>query len=225
MRAHDTKMSEDNIQQQAEELSDEDYIQQEAKELSDRLHRAVGKFTVTFERLCDNLRNAVAQILATQGLDNRKITDILIGDMTIFPLQSILRALIIETQELSQNDLKIVKEIFRRIGELAEERNRIIHSAWYINYKSQEDILSDVLTAVKPGYSKKGAKPSPYKYPLSEIEEWTEEAQYLSVVISQLGTCIYVGHRIEDHFEFWKDKYASALFITQRVVKKPTQSH
>jgi hypothetical protein len=181
-------------------------IRRKASDISERLDHAVGRFALSFERLCHSLRIGICTVLELHGLQNAwKITDIMVGDVTAFPLQSIFRALIVETHELSEEESKIITSIFKRVARLTEERNRIIHSAWYVDYKSRQDLLSDTLVRLRPGYSKHGAKPSPTKHPLAEIEEWTDEARELE----ELVTCLYHrfnrGHRIKDYFEIGAD--------------------
>jgi hypothetical protein len=181
-------------------------VQRKALDASETLNCAVGCFALTFERLCHSLRLAIWSILEAHGLQNAwKITDIMVGDLTAFPLQSILRALVAETRGLSEEESKIITGIFKRAAKLAEERNRLIHSAWYIDYKSRGDLLTDTFVRYRPGYSKHGAKTSPTQHSLAEIEEWTNEAEDLQQLIRHLGECLRQGRSIEDGFEIDAD--------------------
>lgn len=181
-------------------------IQRKASDASERLDRAVGSFALSFERLCHSLRFGILSVLKAHGLQGaERITEILTGDLTAFPLQSTLRALIAETHELSEEESRIITSIFKRVVKLVEERNRIIHSAWSSDYKSIQDLLSDTFARYRPGYSKRGAKPALTKYSLAKIEKWTNEAENLQRLVWGLGLCLWQRERIKDRFKIDAD--------------------
>lgn len=186
----------------AEARSLEATLKRKVKSTSEDLCRAVGSFALSFERLCRDLRLGVWSVLEANGLDGAwECTDILVGDLTAFPLQSILRALIVQTSTLDEDEQRVIDILFGRVSRLAEERNTIIHSAWYIDYRSRPDLLSNVYVRYRPGYSKKGAKPTPTKHPITEVERSDKECHQLADLLDHLNDCLRMRHRIRDYFE------------------------
>jgi hypothetical protein len=177
-------------------------LRNKAKKLGDSLYPTIGKFALSFEANCHALRMGIGTILENHGLSNSNLTEIMIGDLTIFPLQSIYRSMISEVVPLNETEAKIVDSIFKRIVQLGEMRNRILHAAWFIDYKCAEDIKCGLLTQYRPGYSKKGAKQSPAKFPISEIRAQIEESEKLNDIIHELNMCLYSGTKIQKRFAF-----------------------
>jgi hypothetical protein len=175
-------------------------LHQKAEALSESLYPTIGEFAVAFEALCHALKMGIGDILEKNGLREAKLTDILIGDLTIFPLQSIYHSLLAETQQLDSLEERILDNIFKRISQLGEQRNRIIHSAWFIDYKNPEDISKGLLTQYRPGPSKRGAKESPSKFPIHAIKEITGQARILDDLVHQVNMCIYTGTTIGSRF-------------------------
>ena len=186
-------------------------ISENATKLSTELCPTIGEFVVNFERVSQAIRMGIYEILEIQGLKDKRIIDIFIGELTFSPLQSIFRALISQTQKLNQTERKMVDNIFNRIVKLAEERNKIIHSAWFIDFKDHEAINSGMLFAYKPGHNKQGAKSPSFLYPITDIKKWAQKATELADLIYQLGTCIYICADIELHFEFDKDQNVNVI--------------
>ncbi len=177
-------------------------VRKKIKTASNRLSLAIGEFALTFERLCRDLRLGIWSLLDREGLRNAwELTDILVGDLTAKPLQSILRAIIAQTINLTDEDEKILTSLFSRITRVTEERNSILHSAWYIDYKSRKDLLSDVFVRYRPGYSRKGAKPTPTDHALAEVIQWEAECSTLCRLVDHLSDSLRRGKKIENSFE------------------------
>lgn len=190
---------------------DQNDLRDNAMKLSTELCPTIGEFVVNFEKVNQAIRMGIYEILEIQGLKDARIIDIFIGDLTFFPLQSIFRALISQTQKLNQTESKMVDNIFNRIVKLAEERNKIIHSAWFIDYKDHEAINSGMLFAYKPGHNKQGAKPPSFLYPIADIKKGAQNAIELADIVYQLGHCIYICADIELYFEFDKDQNVNLI--------------
>ncbi len=182
----------------------------QARALSDSLYPTIGEFAVAFEALCHALRMGIGIILEANGLKRGRLADILVGDLTIFPLQTIYRALLAEAQEFDATEIKVLDNTFKRIAQLGEHRNKIIHSAWFIDFKNPEDIREGLLTRHRPGATKRGAKKDPCKFPITEIKEITENARVLDDLVHQLNMCIYTNRSICSRFRLDSDGEAVA---------------
>jgi hypothetical protein len=192
-------------------MSENKGLRDKAELLSNDLYPTIGEFVLTFESLCHELKMGIEHILMRQGLPGGKITEILIGDMTLFPLQNVFRALLVEAGKLDSNENAIIDNIFTRICKIGEERNTIIHSAWFIDFKNPEDIENRLLIKYRPGASKHGAKESPSKYPLENIKKLTSQTRALHDLIDELNMCIFRNVSIASRFKMDKDKNAITI--------------
>jgi len=177
-------------------------LHRQAEALSESLYPTIGEFAVAFEALCHALRMGIGIVLEANGLRNGRLTDILVGDLTVFPLQSTYRSLLSETQDLDELEHRLLDDIFKRITKLSESRNGILHAAWFIDFKDPEDIRNGLLTRHRPGSTKKGAKADPGKFPISDIKALTREARVLDALVHELNMCTYSKRRILDRFSF-----------------------
>jgi hypothetical protein len=171
-----------------------------AKTASEKLCTAVGDFALSFERLCRDLRLGIWAVLEANGLkDAWYLTDIFVGDLTAFPLQNIFRALISQTRKCNAEEKLALGDIFKRMAAITETRNSVLHSAWYIDYKSRADLLTDTYTKYRPGYDKAGAKPTPTKHSIEEVERAAVGCLTLSELISCLQSCILMNKQFGDY--------------------------
>lgn len=177
------------------------YYREKANELSSELYPTIGEFVVSFESVCHGMKSGIDVFLQDNGLRNSsRLSDILVGDLTAFPLVNVYRSIVIETQKPNVDEVKIIDNIVKRIIELAEERNRIVHSAWFIDYKSMEDLEKGLLIQYRPGASKQGAKESPTRYPIKNIKDFITKARTLHVLVEELNMCVYQGTKIDNRF-------------------------
>ncbi len=186
-------------------------LRKKADALSTELDPTIGGCVVAFESLCHSLKMGVEYILLRRGLSNRKLAEILIGDMTLFPLQSVYRSVLVEADEVDAKEVNIIDNIFKRVCNIGEERNGIIHSAWFIDFKNPDDIEKGLLMKYKPGASKHGAKESPSKYPLDDIKKSTERTRTLIDLVEELNMCVYGNVYIASRFKMDTDGNAVAI--------------
>jgi hypothetical protein len=183
-----------------------EYYVQKANELSSQLYPTIGEFILAFEAVCHELKMGIQIILEDNGLRNStRLSNILIGDFTMSPLLNVYRSIIVETQKPNANELKIIDNIAKRLIELAEERNLVVHSAWFIDYKSPEDLEKGLLMQYRPGASKRGAKESPSRFPINNIKDFIKQARTLENLVEELNMCIYQGTKTENRFSVNKD--------------------
>lgn len=175
-------------------------LHQKAKELSDELYPTIGEFAVSFEAISHAVIMGIDDVLQKNGLRNSRLTDILVSDLTMQPLQAAYRALLVETETLDESEVVILDDIFKRISQLAEHRNRILHSAWFIDFKNPDDLRNGILLSYKPGRTKKGAKGCPSKVAIQEIRSIIQEARIVEDLVHQLNMCVYTGRKIRQRF-------------------------
>jgi len=175
------------------------------------LSAGIGDFALCFERLCRHLRLGIFAVLEVNGLkDAWSLSEILVGDLTANPLQSILRALIAQTRKCNENESLVLKNIFKRIVSIVEKRNNFLHSDWYIDYISRNDLQPDVYMKYRPGYNKSGKKPASTKHTLKELKQARNECLALSEFVECLESCVLNNRSFEDYLHM-VDRQASFI--------------
>lgn len=176
------------------------------KEQKTALYSAFGRFAVNFELVCFALRQGIFWMLNSGGLRKERLADILLTDLTAKPLQNIYRSMASEIQELSNNDRRVIKNIFKRIDDLIEKRNDIIHATWFIEWASPKDTDFSEARGIKPDRDKKGGKIKLFRFKIKDFNELSKEAFVLLQLISNLSVCLTSNFKIEKNFEFNENK-------------------
>lgn len=179
----------------------QDKYEQQTKDM----YVAVGKFAVHFEHMCQALRSGITFMLHAHGLTNQQITTILLADLTAFPLQSIFSALIAESVKLTDESRRIVNNIMKRCHKLTEERNDVIHNAWFIGWASPQDTNFSNTSAMKPHRNKKGGGYKVFKSTVEDFLQRVTVVDELTVLINRLWGCISIDRQIENNFIFDTD--------------------
>jgi len=181
-----------------DEKARQDKYEQETKDL----YAAVGKFAVHFEHMCQALRVGITFMLTKHGLTNQQVTAILLADLTAIPLQNIFSALIAESVKLTDESRRIVNNIMKRCHKLTEERNDVIHNAWFIGWASPQDTNFSNTSAMKPHRNKKGGDYKVFKRTTEDFLQLVTVVDELTVLINRLWGCIDIDRRIENNFIF-----------------------
>ncbi len=103
------------------------------------LYAAIGKACVDFEHVCHALRIAILQMLQAHGLTNQKVSQVMMAELTAWPLLSIYQALIAETLELTEIEKRVCKQLCTQVDKLIQRRNEIIHATWFVGWAGCDD--------------------------------------------------------------------------------------
>ncbi len=165
------------------------------------LYEAVGKFAVRFEHMCQALRSGITFMLQRHGLANQNVATLLLADLTAFPLQNIFSSVLAETVELTDDGRRIINNIMKRCQKLTEERNDVIHNAWYIGWASPQQTDFHETTAMKPHRDKKGGEFKVFKRTAEDFLKLVDLADELTALVNRAWGCVATNSRIENNFE------------------------
>jgi hypothetical protein len=102
----------------------------EFNRFADRLFAPVGRFVVSFENLCHELRTMGIRLFEMAGLRKSDLAEITFAGLTASPLLEVIVSLISQSFDLSTEQANQLSEIRKRAENLIAIRNRIIHSTW-----------------------------------------------------------------------------------------------
>lgn len=92
-----------------------------------------GKFCVEFEIVCGEMEYCADDLLALSGLNNMSMRKVVLSNLTAYPLQNMLRALLAEhfkSKECFEQYEPILSMAFNEFSELNETRNKLVHAKW-----------------------------------------------------------------------------------------------
>jgi hypothetical protein len=160
------------------------------EEQATEILRELGRFVVSFERLCEAMRHTVLWIFQSEGLKNQGLSQVIIGDKGSAELQVLVGALFSELQlRFGGDDQKAVKLLLKDVMALTEKRNIVIHSAWRFGTESDEAELN--ATAIRPRTKQvEGAVHETKIMSAQYLREQINESIRLQVIVQRLQNCI-----------------------------------
>ena len=105
----------------------EEEREEKYKTQTEELYAAIGRFVVKFEHVCQAMYGAILWALQSNGLRTQRLADTILAGHTAEPLLKIFGSLLVEIRNDDEQDRKIVRNFLKRVQELIEKRNNIIH--------------------------------------------------------------------------------------------------
>lgn len=169
------------------------------------LHQAIGEFVVAFEAITQQQWICSLWLLASAGLNDQQIVQILLADKTAEPMRVMLQSLIGHMRPPNADEEAIVKNLIDRHQKLITARNGVMHSTWMIGYGNEQTTDWGTAVGSKLGKNKKGANVKGFNYRVEDFEKLTAEAKALGETFSRLSGCFTGGHAVEKNFDVADD--------------------
>jgi hypothetical protein len=166
----------------------------------DELHRAIGEFVVAFEHVCHAVTFGMTFLLGNAGLQEQRVTNVLLAGLTAEPLRTLYQSLIGQLVTLNDLERKIVGNIFSRFKSLTEERNDIIHSTWFIGWGDNTTEDFSEASGMKLHKTKDGGSVKNLSKKASDFAALTLQAKELAKLMHRLTPCVAMGKSVERNF-------------------------
>lgn len=151
-----------------------------------QLYEVIGKCAVKFELISFYLRQGITILLGEHGLKNQRLSQVLLADLTAYPLKSILQSLITEIATLPPRDKTICDKIFAKVQNLIEQRNAIVHGTWFVGWASTEDTDFSIASGHKWSRGKRGANLRQAQYECSDLNAFANECDIAAKLVNRL---------------------------------------
>jgi hypothetical protein len=162
-------------------MTDKDYSDRE-----NRFYTAIGAFTFEFEQLCLSIKNSIILLFEKNGLTKEIFVDILLYDSAAGSLRKYLAALIFECYKKdfeTASSEKIFNSLyFKKIQEVIELRNNIVHSAWILAFDSTDNLNNDITFPIRNKLTNKGIKRNEDEYLYQDLIKYWENLKVLSAL-------------------------------------------
>lgn len=140
-------------------------------------------------------------LLRRSGLNNEQLISIILADQTSYPIKSMLQAMVGEVCNLDESDRQIASKIFKRVGELIEKRNDVIHSTWFVGWASTEATDFGEIDGHKLSKGKDGASIKGFKYTKSNFELLANECELVAKLVHRLCGLLATGnYKLSNNF-------------------------
>lgn len=96
------------------------------------IYAAIGRFVVQFEHVCLAMQSVIIWVLDRYGLHDQDFSNALLCGLTARPLYQTLASVLAKIQPTENIGKQIVDNIVKRLQKLVEQRNDIIHRAWFV---------------------------------------------------------------------------------------------
>jgi|TARA_Y100001933_G_scaffold248776_1_gene283069 hypothetical protein len=168
-----------------------EYADDEHQKQAEEFIMELGRFVLSFERVCDAMRYIIMFMLRDQGLSNQRMEQVLVGDKAAAELQILLGALFCELPNQDADDKKAVKVLLSDIKSMTEIRNVLLHCSWSLGTSAAAD--DKELHAATVRYRAKqnsGAGTEVRGYTASYVREQSKELTRIQVLLGRLQYCV-----------------------------------
>jgi hypothetical protein len=154
------------------------------------LYKSIGKCSVKFEHVTLAMQAAITLLLQKGGLRNQRLANVLLADLTAYPLTSIFQAMISESNQLSAEEKIISNKIFTRTKKLIERRNDIIHSNWFVGWAGPDDTDFSEASGMRSTRGKRGVIFKGSKHTTAEFDAFAMECDEVARLLNRLCACV-----------------------------------
>lgn len=179
-------------------------MDQELREKHNRqtneIYQEIGRFAVNFEHVSFAMQSGIRTLLQQFGLQNQQLANIMLADQTAYPLKTMLQAMVAEACNLDEPDRLIANKIFKRVGELIETRNNVIHSTWFVGWAGAADTDFSEVDGHKLSKNKDGASVKGFDYKASDFRDLSDECELVTKMVNRLWATVAFGGKLSKNF-------------------------
>src|SRR5579885_330050 len=165
-------------------------MSEEVNRFADRLFAPVGRFVISFEYLCHELRVAGIRLFEVAGLRKLELAEITFAVLTASTLLEVIVSLISQSFELSTEQINQLNEIRKRAETLIAIRNRMIHSTWHlIDFADMEHGFPDGVL-INKRRKRTGLDTQISSLNKAELERLSEEVRDVSTMVKEFSSSL-----------------------------------
>lgn len=151
------------------------------------LHEAIGRFAVAFELVFGELRAACRLMLERSGLKNQSLADIVFARAGAAELTELAGAMYKEFRPGDLEGAAALKPILKRIDNLRERRNKVLHAAWTLGIPNDQGTIEHAAHALTFTRSREhGRIVREMALGAADLDELTTEATRLQIYAGRL---------------------------------------
>lgn len=154
----------------------------------------LGEFVIAFERVCAGMRSCIHCAFHREGLKNQALSQAFVNPLAAEGLRTALGGVFMELRDQDEDDKKTVSRLLKRIDDLAQTRNKLLHAEWFLNYNYEGADEEFFALALKPHLKQsKGVTFIESDVSRRVLDEHLREATEILVLVSRLATALNQG--------------------------------
>lgn len=180
----------------------DEYESEDHREKATAILNRLGKFVVAFEDICAAMRSCLDCAFRREGLKNQSLSQAVTNGLSIFPLRRMLGSVFNSLNDQDDEDQQCVNTLLQQIEKLAEQRNRFMHSEWYLNYDydNADDKFVAMTLSLKSG-ERTGPTFATESISAAYLDDQITEAKKILVLLHRLGICLnQSGFKVHEMF-------------------------
>lgn len=159
----------------------------------------IGKFINLFEHVCFELKGCCERYLEPNGVA-RLVPKIMLNNLTVYQLQEKFNLLSQNHFKGKNDNLLIIESVVKKVDELRVERNKMVHSQWYIGWTGPNQPEFDSYTR-KTNRKKLKSENLFMDFEREEIhievlKSNTFKAAVIATVLARLKTCLDTDYSV-----------------------------
>lgn len=178
---------------------DQELREKQARQTNE-IYQEIGRFAVNFEHVSFAMQFGIRTLLQKSGLKNQQLANIMLADQTAYPLKTMLQVMVVEACNLDKPDLLIANKIFKRVSDLIETRNNVIHSTWFVGWSGVEDTDFSEVDGHKLSKNKGGASVKGFAYKATDFRRLSDECELVTKMLNRLCATATFGRKLSNNF-------------------------
>lgn len=149
-------------------------------------HQYIGEYTVNFQKIVFQLQHLIRWTFRFLGLKQPQIINIFFADRSANDILVLARGVFNQVYKLSEYEKKITGMLFKRISDVIEQRNDLMHGQMFIGVQIKDENSSFYMHKERIKKTKDGLKHTYSPASIEELKIQATEAYTLASSVFQL---------------------------------------
>lgn len=149
-------------------------------------HQYIGEYTVNFQKIVFQLQNLICWTFRYLGLKDPLIINIFFADRSANDILILTRGVFNQAYILSESEKKVTEMLFKRISDVIEQRNDLMHGQMFIGVEIKDENSSFHMHNERIKKTKSGLKHTYSPASIEELKTKATEAYALASSVFQL---------------------------------------
>lgn len=151
-------------------------------------HQYIGEYSVNFQKIVFQLQSLIRRTFSCLGLNQPEIINIFFADRSANDILILARGVFNQVYTLNESEKKTTETLFKRITDIIEQRNDLMHGQMFIGVEIKDENSSFYMHRERIKKTKEGLKHTYSPESIEELKAKAKEAHSLASSVFQLQT-------------------------------------
>ena len=149
-------------------------------------HQYIGEYTVNFQKIVFQLQHLIRWTFRYLGLEQPQLINLFFADRSANDILVLARGVFNQVYTLNEPEKKITEKLFKRISDVIEQRNDLLHGQMFIGVQTNDEGSSFCMHKERIKKTKDGLKHTYSPATIEELKNQATEAYALASTVFQL---------------------------------------